>query len=227
MELLDSLRLIVITDRELAQPRSIDDVVDEALRAGVGAIQLRDKTASARALLHQAHRLRARTRKWGALFFINDRFDVALAAEADGVHLGPDDLPVEAVREAAPPGFLIGASTDEPEIAKQVEAAGADFIGCGTVFPTDTKTHVGDVIGVEGLARVVAAVNIPVLGIGGVTPERARRIAEESGATGVAVIGAVMAADDPGKAARQLLRPFAEGLGGSSAGVAGERAVCG
>jgi thiamine-phosphate pyrophosphorylase len=220
MGLPDSLRLMVITDRELAKPRSVDEVVDEVLRAGVRAIQLRDKTASARALLDQALRLRERTRKWGALFFINDRFDVALAAEADGVHLGPDDLPVETVREVAPPGFLIGASTDDPEIAKQVEAAGADYIGCGTVFLTTTKTEAGGVIGVEGLARVVAAVNIPVLGIGGVTPARARRIAGESGAAGVAVIAAVMAAKDPGKAARQLMKPFGEGLGTLPTGVA-------
>ena len=208
MGLPDSLRLIVITDRELAEPRAVEDVVDEILRAGAGAIQLRDKTASARTLLDQAIRLREQTREWGALLFINDRFDVALAAEADGVHLGPDDLPVETVRKAAPPGFLIGASTDEPEIARQVEAAGADYIGCGSVFPTSTKEDAGEVIGVDGLARVAAAVTIPVLGIGGVTPERARRIAEESGAAGVAVIGAVMAAEDPGGAVRQLLGHF-------------------
>jgi thiamine-phosphate pyrophosphorylase len=208
MGLLDSLRLIVITDRELAKPRAVKDVVDEILRAGAGAIQLRDKRASARALLDQAIRLREQTREWGALLFINDRFDVALAAEADGVHLGPDDLPVEAVRRVAPPDFLIGASTDEPEIARQVEAAGADYIGCGAVFPTSTKEDAGEVIGVEGLARVAAAVTIPVLGIGGVTAERARRIAEESGAAGVAVIGAVMAAEDPGAAVRRLLGAF-------------------
>ena len=208
MGLPDSLRLIVITDRELAEPRAVEDVVDEILRAGAGAIQLRDKRASARTLLGQAIRLREQTREWGALLFINDRFDVALAAEADGVHLGPDDLPVEAVRRAAPPGFLIGASTDEPEIARQVEAAGADYIGCGAVFPTSTKEDAGEVIGVEGLARVAAAVTIPVLGIGGVTAERARRIAEESGAAGVAVIGAVMAAEDPGAAVRQILGIF-------------------
>jgi thiamine-phosphate pyrophosphorylase len=208
MGLPDSLRLIVITDRELAEPRAVEDVVDEILRAGAGAIQLRDKRASAQTLLDQAIRLREQTREWGALLFINDRFDVALAAEADGVHLGPDDLPVEAVRRVAPPDFLIGASTDEPEIARQVEAAGADYIGCGAVFPTSTKEDAGEVIGVEGLARVAAAVTIPVLGIGGVTAERARRIAEESGAAGVAVIGAVMAAEDPGAAVRRLLGAF-------------------
>jgi len=208
MGLTDSLRLIVITDRELAEPRSVEAVVDEVLEAGVRAIQLRDKTASARTLLCQALRLREKTREWGALLFINDRFDVALAAEADGVHLGPDDLPVETVRAAAPPGFLIGASTDQPEIARQVEAAGADYIGCGAVFPTSTKEDAGEVIGVEGLARVTAAVSIPVLGIGGVTLEGARRIARESGAAGVAVIGAVMAAEDPASAVRQLLGLF-------------------
>jgi thiamine-phosphate pyrophosphorylase len=209
--------LIVITDRELAEPRAVEDVVDEILRAGAGAIQLRDKRASAQTLLDQAIRLREQTREWGALLFINDRFDVAVAAEADGVHLGPDDLPVEAVRTAAPPGFLIGASTDEPEIARQVEAAGADYIGCGAVFPTYTKKDAGEIIGVEGLARVAAAVTIPVLGIGGVTLEGAHRIAEESGAAGVAVIGAVMAAEDPASVVRQLLGLFGEktsGLGG-------------
>ena len=213
MDLADSLRLIVITDRALAEPRSVEDVVGEALKAGVRAIQLRDKTASARALLGQAVRLREQTREWGALLFINDRFDVALAAEADGVHLGPDDLPVRTVREAAPRGFLIGASTDDPEIARKVEADGADYIGCGAVFPTSTKADAGEVIGVEGLARVVAAVSIPVVGIGGVSPEGAWKIAEGSGAAGIAVIGAVMAARDPGEAALRLLRPFEEDRG--------------
>ncbi len=210
MDLPDLLRLIVITDGDLAEPRSVEDVVDEVLMAGVQAIQLRDKRASSRALWGQALRLRKQTRDRGALLFINDRFDVALAAEADGVHLGPDDLPVETVRKAAPTGFLIGVSTDEPEIAKQFEGAGADYIGCGAVFPTSTKADAGEVIGVEGLARVAAAVNIPVVGIGGVTSEGAHRIAEESGAAGVAVIGAVMAAEDPREAARQLLWTFGE-----------------
>ncbi|MCJ7629173.1 MAG: thiamine phosphate synthase [Longimicrobiales bacterium] len=204
----DSLRLIVITDGEMAKPRSVEVVVDQVLRAGVRAIQLRDKAASARALLNQALRLREQTREWGALLFVNDRFDVALAAEADGVHLGPDDLPVETVRKAAPRGFLIGASTDEPEMARRAEAAGADYIGCGAVFPTSTKTDAGEVIGVEGLARVAAAVDIPVVGIGGVTVGGARRIAEESGAAGVAVISAIMAAKNPGAEASRLMELF-------------------
>jgi thiamine-phosphate pyrophosphorylase len=208
MDLFEALRLIVITDRGLARPRSVEDVVEEVLRTGVKAVQLRDKEASARSLLDQAHRLREMTREWEALLFINDRFDVALAAEADGVHLGPDDLPVEGVRGAAPQGFLIGASTDVPGVATELQASGADYVGCGAVFPTSTKKDAGDIVGVEGLARVAAAVDIPVVGIGGVTPDRAREIAEGSGAAGTAVIGAIMASREAGEVARRLMAPF-------------------
>ena len=208
MTLPEALRLIVITDRELAKPRSVEEVVEKSLQGGARAIQLREKSAASRILLGEARRLRDLTWKWGARLFINDRLDMALAVEADGVHLGPDDLPVEVVRAVAPEGFLIGASTDEPEIAKQLEAEGADYIGCGAVFPTATKKDAGEVIGIEGLARVAAAVEIPVVGIGGVTPEGAHRIAMGSDAVGVAVIGAVMAAADPGEVTRALLAPF-------------------
>ncbi len=204
----DYLRLIVITDGALAQPRSVDEVVEEVLKAGVRAIQLRNKAASARVLLAEAIRLRRLTADYGALLFVNDRFDVALAAGADGVHLGPHDLPVGLVRKASPPGFLIGASTDDPEQARSLEAEGADYLGCGAVFPTTSKLDAGEVIGVEGLARVATAVKLPVVGIGGITPLGARQIAEGSGAAGIAVIGAVMAAKTPTEAARQLLEPF-------------------
>jgi thiamine-phosphate pyrophosphorylase len=211
MELPEALRLVAITDRSLAGPRSVEWVVQQALKAGVRAIQLRDKEASARSLLEQAISLRGMTREWGALLFVNDRFDVALAAEADGVHLGPYDLPVGAVRASAPPGFLIGASTDEPEVAIQLEEEGADYIGCGAVFPTSTKKDAGEVIGVTGLDEVASAVTIPVVGIGGVTPGGALSIARGSGAVGVAVIGAIMTAEDPGTVAVQLMAPFGGG----------------
>ena len=204
----ESLRLIIITDEELAKPRSVQEVVKKALNAGARAIQLRSKGSSARELLDQARTLREITRERGALFFVNDRFDVALAAEADGVHLGPDDLPPGAVRKATPPGFLIGASTDDPEVAKALEAEGVDYIGCGTIFPTSTKKDAGEVIGVTRLVEVAAAVEIPVVGIGGVTPEGAKKIAEAGSAVGVAVISAVMGAPNPDQVVRELLEPF-------------------
>ena len=208
MTLPDALRLIVITDADLAKPRSVEEVVKEVLEAGVRAIQLRNKNGSARTLLNQAQRLRELTWEWEALLFINDRFDVALAAEADGVHLGPHDLPVRPVREASPPGFLIGASTDVPGVAMELERAGASYIGCGAVFPTTTKPDAGQAIGVSGLASVAAVVDIPVVGIGGVTPAGAHVVALRSGAVGVAVIGSVMTAQHPATVARALMAPF-------------------
>ncbi len=201
------LRLIVITDARLATPRRVVDVVRAALEAGAPAIQLRDKTADARSLFEQARLLLPLTREFGALLFVNDRLDVALAAGADGVHLGPDDLPVEAVRRTTPPGFLVGFSTDDPELARRAAAAGAAYIGCGAVFGTTTKDVGDERIGPAGLRRVVEAVDVPVIGIGGVTPRNVKEIAA-AGAAGAAVIGALMGAPDPGEAVRALLSPF-------------------
>lgn len=199
------LRLIVITDRVLAAPRSIDDVVLAALEAGAPAVQLRDKHATARDLYEQAVRLRELTARFGALFFVNDRLDVALAAGADGVHLGPNDVPLAAARRAAPPHFLIGVSTDDPAEAARAVAAGADYIGCGAVFGTRSKTDVAsERIGPAGVAAVAAAVDAPVVAIGGITTENVHELAG-TGAAGVAVIGAIMGAPDPGEATRRLL----------------------
>ena len=202
------LRLIVITDPGLAAPRSVVGVVRAAIEAGAPAVQLRNKGQSARELLEVGRLLRTITRDSSALFFVNNRLDVALALEADGVHLGPDDLPVAAVRAVAPPGFLIGRSADQVEIARQAVRDGADYIGCGTVYATTTKRDAGDVIGLEGLARVADGVGVPVVGIGGITPTRARQVAA-TGAAGVAVVGAVMAAEDPGLATAALLSRMA------------------
>jgi len=204
------LRLTVITDSGLAAPRGVEAVVELALGAGGAgalAIQLRDKQASAGELQPLALRLRAATRRAGALFIVNDRLDLALAAEADGVHLGPDDLPVAAVRRVVPPKFLIGYSTDDPDEARRAVRDGADYLGTGTIFPTSSKPDAGEAIGPEGLARVAAAVSVPVVGIGGITPENAPLLAG-TGAAGLAVIGAVMGSDDPAGAVRELLERF-------------------
>jgi len=202
------LRLIVLTDRRLAAPREIPTVVRACVEAGAPAVQLRDKDASSRELYEQATILRAITREHGALLFVNDRLDVALAAEADGVHLGPDDLPVEAARRVAPPPFLIGTSTDDPAIAARAEAEGADYIGCGAVFGTTTKKEVkGERIGPEGVAAVARAVSIPVIAIGGIGLGNVEALTG-TGASGIAVVSAVMAAHDPADAVRRLLRAW-------------------
>jgi thiamine-phosphate diphosphorylase len=197
------LRLIVITDRGLALPRPVEEVVEEALRAGAPAIQLREKEWGAGRTLELALKLRELCAAHDALFFVNDRFDLALASGADGVHLGPDDIPLGEVRRIAPPGFLIGWSTDDPDEARKAEAEGADYLGCGTVWPTSSKADAGEAIGPDGLARVAGAVEIPVVGIGGITPENVHLV-RGTGAAGVAVMGAVMGARDPGSAVRAL-----------------------
>ncbi|MEX0856246.1 MAG: thiamine phosphate synthase [Gemmatimonadota bacterium] len=201
------LRLVVITDAAMAAPRRIEDVVGAALEAGAPAIQLREKGMGARELVEVGRPLRRLTRRYGALFIANDRVDVALVLEADGVHLGPDDLPVSMVRRVTPPGFLIGYSTDDPDEARRAEREGADYLGVGTVWKTESKAHAGEAIGPEGLARVASTVSIPVVGIGGIHVERAPLLAG-SGAAGIAVIGAVMGAPDPGMATEHLLRVF-------------------
>jgi thiamine-phosphate pyrophosphorylase len=205
------LRLIVVTDRRLAAPRDLLHVVRLCLEAGAPAVQLRDKEATARELYEQAFRLRALTTEYNALLFINDRLDIALAVGADGVHLGPSDLPLEAARRAAPSPFLIGISTDDPGTARRAESAGADYIGCGAVYGTTTKAEVeGEMIGPEGLAMVAAAVSIPVVGIGGIRAENAQGLAH-TGAAGIAVVGALMMAEDPQAVTHELLGRPANG----------------
>ena len=201
----EALRVLVVTDAQLAAPRSVTEVVRATLEAGARSVQMRNKGDSARALAELGRELRTLTREHGALLFVNDRVDLALAVEADGVHVGPQDLPVAAVRSITPPGFLVGRSADDPGVALRAVAEGADYIGCGTVYATTTKADAGKVIGLEGLAAVARAVPVPVVAIGGITVERAGEVVP-TGAAGVAVVGAVMSAADPGEAVRRLLR---------------------
>jgi thiamine-phosphate diphosphorylase len=208
------LRLIVITDRTLARPRSIVDVVGAALAAGAPAIQVRDKTANARELMEMAEAVLPAVRAHGALLFVNDRLDVALAAGADGVHLGPEDIPPAAARMGAPAGFLIGVSTDDPERARIAERDGASYIGCGAVFGTTSKAEAaGERIGVERLDQVAKAVGIPVVGIGGIDAGNIGSIARTA-AAGAAVLGAVMSARDPAAEVRRLIERFEAGRTG-------------
>ena len=200
-----ALRMMVITDRTLAVDRDMLTVVEAALEAGATSVQLRDKHAASRELLEVATTLRPLLERHGALFLVNDRFDIALAAGAHGVHLGDDDMPVAEVRRVVPRDFLIGRSADTEVAARAAEAQGADYLGVGSVFGTRTKEEViGEVIGTEQLGRVVRAVAIPVVAIGGVTAANAGACIA-AGAAGVAVVSAVMSAEDPGAAVRELL----------------------
>ena len=198
------LRLIVLTHPRPAGG-SLMDVVGECLEAGCRAIQLRDKQASAADLYRQSLDLLPLVRAHDALLFVNDRLDVALAAGADGVHLGPDDIPVEAVRTRVSDTFRIGYSTDDPAAGRTAAAAGADYLGVGAVFGTISKAGLEDeAIGPERVGEVVRASGLPCVGIGGITPENAAAVA--SAGAGVAVLGAVMQARQPGDVVRSLLQ---------------------
>jgi thiamine-phosphate pyrophosphorylase len=207
IEFADALSLIVITDPEA----TIGTVpaVQAAVAAGARAVQLRWKSGTAGDMVHLAKELREITRSAGALLFINDRVDVALAVDADGVHLGDDDLPVSTVRRTVPQGFLIGKSVDTPEEAAQAALEGADYVGAGPVYATSSKGDTGPVLGLDGLARFRDG-ELPVVAIGGITAGRAEDVIR-TGASGVAVIGAVMFTTDPGEATRELLEAIEAG----------------
>ena len=173
------------------------------LAAGLRAVQLREKDLAVRDLLTLALDLRAATRRHGARLLVNDRADVALAAEADGVQRTHDSLPVAAMRSVGP-RLLIGASVHSLDEGRAAEAAGADFLVFGPIYDTPAKRPYGPPQGLEALRRVTAAVTRPVLAIGGITPARVREVLA-AGAAGVGVISAILAAKRPDDATRAFL----------------------
>ncbi len=204
-ELARRLELMVITDARCGEGRELVDVVRAALRGGAPCVQLRAKTESARETVELACALREATREAGALLIVNDRVDVALAAGADGAHVGDDDIPVAAARRIVPPGFLLGRSTETPEQAVRARRDGADYVGVGPVHETASKDDAGLPVGLARVAAVARAAGIPAVGIGGIDAANAAEVAR-AGAAGVAVIRAVMQAPDPTEAVRELLR---------------------
>ena len=195
--------LYVIIDPEHCGGRDPLWVAEEALAGGCAALQLRAKALlSDRDRLALARALVARCRTARVPFWLNDRVDLALLADADGVHLGQDDVPVEEARKLMATR-LIGCSTHSIEQAKEAEARGADAIGFGPIFPTRSKRNPDPCVGLEGLREVTAAVRCPVIAIGGIMPQHALAIAS-SGASYAAVIQAVAGADDPRAEARDF-----------------------
>jgi thiamine-phosphate pyrophosphorylase len=207
MSLQQAVRLYVATDRALAGPRDLCGLVAAALRGGATAVQLRDKDVTARQTLALGEQLRTLTRAEGALFIVNDRPDLALALEADGVHLGQGDLPVKIARRILGPRAVIGVSTNLPEEARRAEGEGADYVAVGPAFPTATKPDHRAVLGPERIALVRAATSLPLVAIGGITVERVPAL-RQAGVDGVCVIGAVLGAANPEVAARRVRTAF-------------------
>ncbi|MGB9886141.1 MAG: thiamine phosphate synthase [Moorellales bacterium] len=188
-------RLYVILDAEMAAGRPLERLAEEALEGGAEVIQLRAKTWATRRVLEVGQRILERCRRRGVPFLINDRADVAWALGADGVHLGQDDLPLSCARRLLGPQKVIGVSVDTVEEALEAEAAGADYVSLGPIFPTTTKLDAGPVVGLEGLARIRRRLSLPLVAIGGINAANAARVLA-AGADSVAVISAVVAAAD-------------------------------
>ena len=202
-------RLYLITDRRLVAGGDLPAAVERALGGGAWAVQLREKDLPARQLYDLARELRAITFRYGAKLLINDRVDVALAAGADGVHLGGASIPPGEARRLLGPKALIGCSTHSAEEAAEAEAGGADFVTFGPVYATPSKAAHGPPVGVEALRHACAAARVPVFALGGVGPRNAGEVVA-AGAYGVAAISAVFAAEDPGEAAADFGRRLAE-----------------
>jgi thiamine-phosphate pyrophosphorylase len=192
------IRFIAITDNVRDGQSGLIERAAAALHGGATCIQLRLKDVSARDLTALAHEL---VRSIGVPVIVNDRADIAIAAGAAGVHLGADDLPPAAVRAFAPEGFIIGVSVGSDQEVRG--ARGADYVGIGPLFSTSSKRDAGAALGIAEFKRIAAATGLPAVAIGGVTAANARS-AIEAGAAGIATIAAVMGADDPGAAAKEM-----------------------
>lgn len=201
-------RVCLITDRKQAEGGDLPAAVEKALAGGIRAVQLREKDLSGRELFMLARTIREITSRSGARLLINDRADVALAVGADGVHLGGQSIPAREARRMLGDGAIVGCSAHDERELSEAEDGGADFATFGPVFATPSKARYGPPVGVGALARACGKARIPVFALGGVGPENAGEVLR-AGCFGIALISAVVAAQDPEAAAREITRHFA------------------
>jgi len=195
--------LYVITDAKLSRGRSHLEVAQAAIEGGTSIIQFRDNEMTTRQLVETAEKIKELTEEADIPLIVNDRLDVALAVDADGVHVGQDDMPADMARQLIGPHKILGVSASTVEEALQAEKDGADYVSASPVFTTPTKPDTPPPTGLEGLRAIVEAVNLPVIAIGGINEKNAAEVME-AGAQGVAVISAVVGAPDIAAAARHL-----------------------
>jgi len=199
-------RLHVLTDRKTSRGRTHYQVAEAAIAGGADVLQLRDKEASSGLLYREALQLRKLTRDAQIPFIVNDRLDIALAVDADGVHVGQSDLPASVVRRIMGPGKILGVSVVTVEEAIQAEKDGADYLGVGPVFEArGTKPDTGEPLGVDCIVRIRPHCRLPIVAIGGITAENAGKV-REAGADAAAVISAIVSAEDISRATRRLKR---------------------
>ncbi|MFY9312545.1 MAG: thiamine phosphate synthase [Tepidanaerobacteraceae bacterium] len=197
-----SMLLYAVTDRTWLKGRSLADAVEEALRAGVTFLQLREKDLDYASFLELAREIKGITDKYGIPYVINDKVEVAMAVGADGVHVGQDDMAPEDVRKIIGPDKILGVSAQTVGQALLAEKKGADYIGVGSIFPTSTKPD-AETVSFDTLKAICEAVSIPVVAIGGINKDNAMRLSG-SGIDGIAVVSAIFAREDIATAVREL-----------------------
>ncbi|WP_422877893.1 thiamine phosphate synthase [Ktedonosporobacter rubrisoli] len=201
--LVPRLQLHVLTDRDWSRGRDMLTVAEAAIEGGATVIQLRDKVASTRKLVEEGLVLRELTRRRGVLLIVNDRIDVALAVDADGAHVGQDDMPAHLARRLLGPERILGVSAGNLEEARAAVEAGADYLGIGPIYPTRGKLDAGVPVGTQFVLGLKLRYATPLVAIGGITAENAGEVIQ-AGAAGIAVITAVVNAEDIAAAARKL-----------------------
>jgi thiamine-phosphate pyrophosphorylase len=196
--------IYLITDRNQTGSLRLIDVVEDALKGGVRGVQLREKDLSSRELYELAYDLRKLTAKYSARLIINDRVDIALAVEADGVHLGLNSMPIHRVRKLIGNNKLIGISCHNQVNAIMAQENGADFITFGPVYYTPSKANYGKPVGVDKLEIVSHLLDIPVFALGGIKQENIPEVIA-AGATGISLVSAIIASDDPKNEAEEMM----------------------
>ncbi len=200
-------RLCLVTDRPLSRGRSLTDIVAAAVQGGVTMVQLREKDSETREFLEHAQALKALLKPLGVPLIINDRVDIALAVNAEGVHVGQTDMPVEIVRSLIGPGKIIGLSITNATQIVRPDAQVVDYLGIGPLYAQTTKGNASTPLGVEGFRTLRAMSQKPVMAIGGLKPDNSAGVLS-AGADGLAVVSGIVSAEDPKAAAQAFMNLF-------------------
>lgn len=195
--------LYLVTDAKLAGERQLLDLVRDAVAGGVTMVQYREKQLGTRAMIETVQALQAMLRPLGVKLIVNDRVDVMLAADADGVHVGRDDMPPDIARRLIGPDKILGASVHTEAHIAALDPAIVDYVGAGAVFPTSTKANTAGLLGLDGLARLRRATRLPMVAIAGIGIDNAAAVIA-TGVDGIAVVSAICAAQDCRAAAARL-----------------------
>lgn len=198
--------LYLVTDSRNKRNQEFLNIIEDALKGGVSVVQIREKELDLIPFYERANTVKQLTDKYDVPLIINDRISIAIALGADGAHVGQDDMDGALARNILGPDRILGISASTVEEAKKAEEDGADYIGCGAVFPTSTKDD-ADSVSIEEFKKIKESVDIPVIAIGGIKKDNISQL-KDTGVDGISVVSAIMNADEPKTASEELLKEF-------------------